>query len=190
VSTATAAFLVIGGVSLLALGLSLFGGHLHIGHLHIGHLHIGHLRVGHWRLGHAGRGGDHAFSLPALAGFVGAFGFAGAAAAELTGSTVLAVLAGVAAAVPAGWLAGRLTRAAMEMRTDATLGQQDLVGATGVVIRAVPTGGYGEVRLAVAGQQMKFHARAAGPLPAGTWVLVIDAPSPTSVVVETTDLLG
>ncbi|HEY1486746.1 MAG TPA: hypothetical protein VGF84_11635, partial [Micromonosporaceae bacterium] len=94
------------------------------------------------------------------------------------------VLVGVAAAVPTAWFAARLTRAAMEMHTDATPTRDDVVGSLGVVIREIPADGYGEVRVGFAGQLMKFHARAGHVLPAGARILVIDAPSSTSVIVE------
>src|SRR5262249_19165475 len=133
-------------------------------------------------------------SLPVIAGFLGAFGFGGAIVASIVpGQSALVWLAatviGLIAAVPAGWLAGRLTWAAMNLATDATLTGDDLVGAQGVVISPVPAGGLGEVRLAVAGQQMKFHARADEPLALGTRVFVIGVPSPTSVLVEPTPTL-
>jgi len=98
----------------------------------------------------------------------------------------VATLFGVAAGLPAAWLANRMMDAAMRMNTDATLSSSDLVGATGVLIRSVPPGGYGEVRLNVAGQPMKFNARADRPLARGTSVFVIEVPSPTSVLVEPT----
>lgn len=183
----TVTFLVIGGIGLFLLASSvLLGGHVHIGHLHI-HLPF------HFRThGGGGRpGADAALSLPSIAGFVGAFGFAGAIAAQLLPgrSATVPCLVGLAAALPTAWAATRLTRAAMEMRTDATPTQHDVVGALGTVIREIPDGGYGEVRVAFAGQLMKFHARAAMPLPAGAPVMVIDAPSTTSVVVESTAAL-
>jgi hypothetical protein len=74
----------------------------------------------------------------------------------------------------------------MNMSTDATLTSADLVGASGVVITPVPADGYGEVRLAIAGQQLKFNARSVEPLALGTRVFVIGVPSPTSVLVEPT----
>jgi membrane protein implicated in regulation of membrane protease activity len=119
------------------------------------------------------------------------FGFGGAAAASLsTGSTgfrtLLATAVGVAVGVPSAWLANRLMDAAMNMHTDATPTSGHLVGATGVVILDVPVDGYGEVRLRVAGQPMKFYARADRPLARGTAVFVIAVPSPTSVLVEAT----
>ena len=191
--SAVVVFLIIGGFALLLLLLSLVGGgHLHLGHFHVGHLHLGHLHVGHLHLGHAGQGqGGAELSLPVVAGFLGAFGFGAAIVASLLpgrgGFTVLAgVAAGLVAAVPTGWLAGRLVNAAMNMPTDATLTSGDLIGAVGVVITPVPVGGYGEVRLAVAGQQIKFNARADQPLALGTRVFVIEVPTPTSVLVEPT----
>ncbi len=178
-------FLAIGGFALLLLVLSLLGsGHLHLGH--VGHLHLGHLHVGH-----ADAGGGAELSLPVIAGFLGAFGFIGSIGAWLTGGHgVLAagagVLVGLLAAVPTAFLAGRLVYAAMNMSTDATLTSADLVGASGVVITPVPAGGYGEVRLAIAGQQLKFNARSVEPLALGTRIFVIGVPSPTSVLVEPT----
>jgi membrane protein implicated in regulation of membrane protease activity len=173
-------FLALGGLALLLLVLSLIeGGHLHIGHLHVGHVHVGH---GH---GH----GSPELSLPVIAGFLGAFGFGGAIAATLTGghgaiAIAAGVVVGLLAAVPTAYLAGRLVSAAMNMATDATLTSADLVGAMGVVVTPVPEGGYGEVRLSVAGQQIKFNARADRPLARGTQIFVIEVPSPTSVLVE------
>lgn len=191
--SAVVVFLVIGGFALLLLLLSLVGGgHLHLGHFHVGHLHLGQLHVGHLHLGHGGQGqGGAELSLPVIAGFLGAFGFGAAIVASLLpgrgGFTVLvSVAAGLAAAVPTGWLAGRLVNAAMNMPTDATLTSADLIGAVGLVITPVPVGGYGEVRLAVAGQQIKFNARADRPLALGTRVFVIEVPTPTSVLVEPT----
>jgi membrane protein implicated in regulation of membrane protease activity len=93
---------------------------------------------------------------------------------------------GLLAAVPTGWLAGRLVNAAINISTDATLTSNDLIGAMGVVITPVPVGGYGEVRLAIAGQHIKFNARSDQPLALGTRVFVISVPSPTSVLVEPT----
>jgi len=184
-------FLAVGGFALLLLVLSLLGSghHLHLGDLHMGHLHVPHL--GHAHIGHvdAGQHGGTELSLPVIAGFLGAFGFAGAIAATLTGGhggfAVLAgAVVGLVAAVPTAFLAGKLVNAAMNMATDATLTSADLVGASGVIITPVPDGGFGEVRLVVAGQQIKFNARAEQPLAFGTRVFVVEVPSPTSVLVE------
>ena len=195
--TAVVVFLIIGGFALLLLLLSLVGGgHLHLGHFHVGHLHLGHFHLGHAHVGHVGGGnGGAELSLPVIAGFLGAFGFGGAIVESLLphrGGTglLIAVVVGLLAAVPTGWLAGRLVNAAMNMSTDATLTSNDLLGTVGVVITPVPVGGYGEVRLAVAGQQIKFNARSDQPLALGTRVFVIEVPTPTSVLVEPTPPVG
>ncbi|GIE35706.1 hypothetical protein Ait01nite_087510 [Actinoplanes italicus] len=169
--TATVVFLVIGGLAVAVLAVALLGGEL---------LH----------LGHPDAGGP--VSTEVVAGFVGAFGFAGAAASELlgartTGSIAVAVVIGALAAVPAAWLAWRLSRAARDMRTDATPQRQHLVGSLGVVVTPVPAGtGYGEIRVRLGGQPVKLYARADRAIPAGAQVFVIEAPSETSVVVEET----
>lgn len=168
---ATAVFLVLGGVGIAVLAASLFFGEL---------LHLGHLDV------------DGLFSVPAIAGFIGALGFAGAigsAAAGGSGTGAAAVGAGVGllAALPVGWFAARFTRGLANMNTDKTLESSDLIGATGVIVTRVPDEGFGEVRLAIAGQHLKYYAKADNALAVGTSVFVVEAPTDTSViVVETT----
>ncbi|GLX99694.1 MULTISPECIES: hypothetical protein [Actinoplanes] len=170
-ATATVVFLVIGGFGVALLALALLGGEL---------LHIGHPDAG------------GPVSLEVVAGFLGAFGFAGAAATELFGARTPVMLAaaaavGAAAAVPTGWLAWRLARAARNMRTDATPTRDDLVGTLGVVVTPVPAGsGYGEVRIRLGGQPVKLNARAVQAIPIGAQVFVVEAASETSVVVEET----
>ena len=162
-------FLVIGGVGVLVLGLSVLIGDL---------FHFGHPDV-------AGP-----FSLPAIAGFIGAFGFAGAAVAAATGSDglLVPVAAGVVAAVPTAWVATRLARLAMNMRTDATPTKNDMIGITGVVVTPIDADRYGEVRISLGGQPVKVSARADRPIPLGARVFVVEATSPTSVIVEETPL--
>jgi len=96
-----------------------------------------------------------------------------------------AVAGGALAAVPTGWLAARLSRAARNMRTDATPTRDHLAGAIGLVVTPIPSGGYGEVRVRLAGQPVKLNARADGPMPVGTRIFVVEALSETSVHVET-----
>jgi membrane protein implicated in regulation of membrane protease activity len=164
--TAAVVFLVIGGLGVLLLLFSLLGGEL---------LDLGDSPVG----------------VEAASGFLAAFGFAGAiAAAALDARTPLPLLAsagiGLAAAVPAAWLAGRIVRAAGNMPTDATPTDADLVGVLGVVVTPIPAQGYGEVRVTLGGQPVKVSARADSPIPLGTQIMVISALSDTSVVVEET----
>lgn len=165
-------FLLIGGVGVAVLAISLFVGDV---------LHFGHPEAG------------GPFSVPAVAGFVGAFGFVGAIAASLapagTDVAVIATGAGLTAALPTAWLAIRLARAALNMRTDATPTRAHLVGAIGVVVTRIPAEGYGEIRVSLGGQPVKLYARAEGPIPRGARVFVIEAPSSTSVVVEQTAMI-
>ncbi|MCW3842354.1 hypothetical protein ONA70_19840 [Micromonospora yasonensis] len=169
VATGTLIFLIIGGAGVAVLALALVGAGL---------LHLGHPDV------------DGPVSLEAVAGFTGAFGFGAAIVNELLGGgsprmVAGAVAGGVAAAVPTAWLAARLSRAARNMRTDATPTRDHLVGAAGLVVTPVPAGGYGEVRVRLAGQPVKLNARADHPLPVGTRIFVVEALSETSVYVET-----
>jgi membrane protein implicated in regulation of membrane protease activity len=168
-SPVTMAFLVIGGIGVAVLAVSLLVGDL---------LGLGHPDA------------DGPFSLPAVAGFIGAFGFAGAIADTLVPGQVTGLIAalvvGTLAAVPTAWLTVRLSRWAMNMRTDPTPTSADLVGTLGVVVTQIPVDGYGEVRVTLAGQPVKLNAKADHPLLRGARVFVVSAPSATSVVVEET----
>ncbi|MCZ7478330.1 hypothetical protein [Micromonospora sp. WMMC273] len=168
-ATGTLIFLIIGGVGVGVLTLALLGS---------GVLHLGQPDV------------DGPVSLEAAAGFTGAFGFGGAIVNELLGGrtpgmVAAAVAGGALAAVPTGWLAARLSRAARNMRTDATPTRDHLAGAIGLVVTPIPSGGYGEVRVRLAGQPVKLNARADGAMPVGTRIFVVEALSETSVHVET-----
>lgn len=136
---------------------------------------------------------DGPFSVPALAALVGGVGFGGAAAAALlpetlpaAGRALLALVAGLVLAVPLAWVAVRLSRGLRDMPTAATLTRHHLVGTQGVVVSDVPSPGYGEVRLVVAGQSLKYAARSDVPLRAGTPVYVVEALSETAVQVVST----
>jgi membrane protein implicated in regulation of membrane protease activity len=136
---------------------------------------------------------DGPFSVPALAALLGGVGFGGAAAASVLpegmaddGRAGLALVAGLVVAVPLAWAAVRLSRGLRDMPTVETVTRHHLVGTQGVVVSAVPSPGYGEVRLVLAGQQLKFAARSDTPLPAGTPVYVVEALSETAVHVVST----
>jgi membrane protein implicated in regulation of membrane protease activity len=160
---------VIGAVGVVLLAVSLFLGDV---------LHFGHPDA------------EGPFSVPAIAAFVGAFGFGAALASGLTGGGALAVvvglLAGVGIAIPSAWGTMLLARAASRMRTDATPTRASLVGSLGVVVTPIPTEGYGEVRVLIGGQQVKLNAKADRPVALGTRIFVVEAPTDTSVVVEET----
>jgi membrane-bound ClpP family serine protease len=132
---------------------------------------------------------DGLIPLEAVAVATGTFGFAAAiASSSLDPRTAPALLAvagiGVAAAVPAAWLALRLSRAAQRMPTDATPTSEDLPGLLGVVVTPIPADGYGEVRVALGGQPVKLNATADSPIPLGAEIFVVSVRSETSVVVE------
>jgi membrane protein implicated in regulation of membrane protease activity len=136
---------------------------------------------------------DGPFSVPALAALLGGVGFGGAAAASLlpdglpdAGRALLALVAGLVLAVPLAWAVLRLSRGLRDMPTAETLTRHHLTGTQGVVVSDVPSPGYGEVRLVVAGQQLKFAARSDSPLRAGTPVYVVEALSETAVHVVST----
>src|SRR5262245_1887007 len=94
----TVTFLLIGGIGVALLAVSLFVGDV---------LHFGHPDA------------DGPFSVPSIAGFVGAFGFGGAIVAAVTGggllSLVVGLIAGVAIAVPSAIGTMALARAAERM---------------------------------------------------------------------------
>jgi membrane protein implicated in regulation of membrane protease activity len=165
------AFLAIGAVGLLVLVLALVVGEI-------------------GEFGHPDADGP--FSLPAIAAALGGIGFGGAAVSALLPAlpgavtVLLAVLGGLLVALPLAAGAVKLSAALRDMPTEPTLTSSRLLGAQGVVVSGVPAGGLGEVRLDVAGQQLKYHARSEVPLPAGTPVYVVDTPTDTSVEVVST----
>ena len=167
-----AVFLLVGALGIAVLLLSLFAGEI-------------------GEFGHPDADGP--FSVPAIAALLGGVGFGGAAVtAVLPGdlpdavTALLAVLVGLAVAAPLAWGAVRLSRALRDMPTQETLTREHLTGSQGVVVSAIPTGGFGEVRLALAGQHLKFSARSDRPLPGGTPVYVVEALSDTAVEVVST----
>lgn len=170
----TLTFLVVGGVGIALLVIALFVG-----------------EIGDF--GHPDA--DGLFSLPAIAAFIGGAGFVGAIPAALLAghlgtapTTLIAAAIGIAGALPIAWGAIRMSASLVHMRTDRTLTESDVLGATGTVITAIPAVGFGEVRLRLAGQDLKYSARSGTPLPRGTPIFVIGTPSPTSVeVVSTAD---
>jgi hypothetical protein len=142
---------------------------------------------------HLSADADGPFSIPAIAALVGGVGFGGAAAVAVLPGTLpdavtvlIAVVVGLAVAIPLAWAAVRLSRSLQNMPTQETLTRDHLVGAQGVVVSSVPAGGFGEVRLALAGQQLKFSARSHVPLPTGTPVYVTETLSDTAVEVVST----
>ncbi|MCX4854936.1 hypothetical protein [Streptomyces canus] len=128
---------------------------------------------------------DGLLSLPVIAGFVSMLGFSGAIVMGTTGlGAVGATAVGVPAGVGAGWLTYRVSRALMNDRSGEALREDDLIGAPGSVVTAIPADGYGEVLVRLAGQQVKFAAKGPVPMARGAEVWVDEALSHTAVSVR------
>ena len=160
------AFLVIGGLGIVLLLVSLL---------------IGEFLDGMFD----GVGGEW-FSGAAVAGFLGAFGFAGALAYNASSSTVVAIVTGILAGLVIGAGVGVLTARLRSDDDTTTVRSANMVGVHGTVISDVPAAaaGYGEVSIVVAGHITKLNARSVDALPAGTAITVAAVLSPTSVSVE------
>ncbi|MEW2166450.1 hypothetical protein AB0912_26140 [Streptomyces sp. NPDC007084] len=128
---------------------------------------------------------DGLLSLPVIAGFVSMFGFAGAITLGTTGwGAVGAVAVGVPAGLATGWPVYRLSRALMSDGSGAAPRGDDVIGASGSVVTAIPADGYGEVLVRLAGQPVKLSARSPVPLARGAEVWVEGTLSQTAVTVR------
>ncbi|MFJ4687469.1 hypothetical protein ACIQNG_19060 [Streptomyces sp. NPDC091377] len=128
---------------------------------------------------------DGWLSLPVVAGFLAMTGFGGVITQAVTGAGTWGA-AGVGALLGVGtaWLTYRFSRALMRDQTAATPTGDDLIGTSGSVVTAIPSDGFGEVLLHLAGQPVKFAARSAAPVPRGAEVWVEATTSATSVLVR------
>lgn len=161
------AFLIIGGIGIALLLVSLI---------------LGDLLDGAFE----GLGGDM-FSGAALAGFLGAFGFAGALTMTQSENVLLATVVGIVAGLLIGGGAGYLTLKLKEGGDDSNVETGSLVGRGATVINAVPEGGYGQVSIVASGHITKLNARASEPVATGTPVVITAVLSATSVMVKPTD---
>jgi membrane protein implicated in regulation of membrane protease activity len=131
-------------------------------------------------------GGGDWFTGSSLAAFLGAMGFGGAIVQQLTGSTLLAIVGGLALGLAFGALIAYGMLMMRRADTGGVVTTHDLVDATGVVLSDIPAQGFGEIRVTRGGHMMKLNAKSAIPLAMGTQVTVIDVLSATAVVVEAT----
>lgn len=127
-------------------------------------------------------GGD-LFSGAALAGFLGAFGFAGALGLDATDNVSVAVLIGLVAGVVVGAGVGYVSVQLKSGGDEANVRTSTLRGAQATVLSPIPSEGYGEVTIAVSGHITKLNARSDQPLAAGTPVTIVDVLSATAVQV-------
>ena len=124
------------------------------------------------------------FSTEALAGFLGALGFGGAIALEVTGSTSMAVVIGLVLGVLLGAAAVKASRFLHGTGETDTVRTSDMVEKIGVVVSAIPEEGFGVVSISVGGHITRLNARSSVAVPAGTQVSVTSTISPTAVQVE------
>ncbi|MBD0839599.1 MULTISPECIES: hypothetical protein [unclassified Streptomyces] len=128
---------------------------------------------------------DGWLSLPVIAGFVSMLGFAGAIAMGTTGvGAIGATAVGVPAGAATGWLAYRVSRALMSDRSGAAPRGDDLIGAAGSVVTAIPADGYGEILVHLGGQPVKLAAKCPVAVARGAEVWVAETLSQTSVLVR------
>lgn len=163
------AFLVVGGIGLVVV---------------VGSLVLGDLLEGAFdAIGlDAGSG---LFSTPVIGSFLAASGFGGALVLSSTSAgAAMAALVGAGAGTVLAAAALVMTRSLIRMPTDEPVRLSDIVGKTAHVITRIPDGGFGEVSLVHLGQRMKLNARADGPVPSGSNVVVVAVNSASSVLVE------
>ncbi len=126
-------------------------------------------------------------SLPVLAAFGGAFGFVTGAFRDPIGSP-LAAGAGVIAGLGFAAVTIKFSSAFMDMPTDPTERQSDLLGSIGKVIEAPAAGRFGAVLLRRPTGPVKVAAKASAAIAVGTEVVVVDVSSSTLVTVEAFDV--
>ncbi|CAM5586911.1 hypothetical protein GCM10010230_55040 [Streptomyces narbonensis] len=83
-----------------------------------------------------------------------------------------------------GWGTWRFGRVLLRDGSASAPREDDLAGTNGSVVTAIPVDGYGEVLLYLAGQPVKYAAKAGVPVARGIEVWVDSVLSPTSVSVR------
>lgn len=156
-------FLAIGGIGILLLLITLLLGDFLDGALDFG--------------------GD-LVSGPAVAAFLGAFGFGGALALNGGASTGVAVGVGLGVGALIGLGAGYASSHLTKGGDESNVRTSSLVGRHATVVTAIPEGGFGTVSIVASGHITSLNARAQEPLAAGTPVEISAVLSATSVAVR------
>jgi membrane protein implicated in regulation of membrane protease activity len=112
-------------------------------------------------------GGPGFFSTRAIAVFVTAFGAAGAVASYYGLQPVPASLAGAVTGVVFGGAIGMLGRFLYQQQTSSEVRAHDLVGQSGRVIVAIPSGGVGQIRCRIGEELVDKIARTQNGEPVG-----------------------
>jgi hypothetical protein len=106
-------------------------------------------------------------------------GFGGAVGAILTRQGVAAAPVVGAVSVVIGWVTGvvavAVVRALRGTSIDSTVGEPELIGASGVVVVAIPEGGIGKVRFQAKGRSFDLVAEGeySAAVPSGAPVIVV-----------------
>lgn len=123
-------------------------------------------------------------SLPVLAAFGGAFGFVTGALVGDKATTLVPVIVGIGAGFAFAAATVKVSSAFVDMPTDPTERQADLLGSIGKVIEAPAVGRFGAVLLRRPTGPIKVAAIAESAIEVGTEVVVVDVTSSTLVTVE------
>ncbi len=129
--------------------------------------------------------GSDWLSLPVVTAFLAAFGFIAGATVDPLGP--LGLVLGVAGGVLFGVGAIRLSRSFMNMPTDPTDTERDLLASFGRIVTAPAPGRYGAVLLQRPTGPMKVACTSDDDLSAGDEVVVVDVVSSTLVAVVAFD---
>lgn len=122
---------------------------------------------------------------PVVGAFLATFGLVGWFVDEgVDAPGLLAGAVGVGGGLVIGGVTFRLTRALIDLPTDATPTTESLVGKPGRVVTPIRAGGVGEVLVLLGGASTKYTATADTDLPTGTAVVVTAVESPTKVRVQ------
>lgn len=128
-------------------------------------------------------------SLPVIAAFGGAFGFVTGALVDTTGS-IAAMGIGTVAGVGFAAVTVRFSSAFMDMPTDPTETQGDLLGSIGRIVEPPAHGRYGAALLQRPAGPLKVACIAPTTIATGTEIVVVDVTSSTLVTVEVFDPEG
>lgn len=132
--------------------------------------------------------GDGPLSLTTIAAFATIFGFASFASIGAGASTSIASLVGAGAGLVGVGITWWLTRVIRGAESNTAVSSDELVGAVGSVVLAIPEGGLGEIALVRHGERISLAASSSNAIARGVSVRVIQMITSTSVLVQPTEI--